>query len=154
MALKRKNQLNASWLVPNWVRRVQVGSKTRLKIVQYLNSKLECLLASTFHRFWWILGAKLGSKIEPKSIKNGKKSIKPGRPSQSGQVSQVRSSSQGSGPFPPHLPWTRVGFPPLIRMCPPRGLGPLVPRGVRISNCDFLAILLPFFFSSFFRCHF
>ena len=37
---------------------------------------------------------------------------------------------------------------------PPRGSGPVGPRGVRISNCDFLAILLPFFFSSFFRYHF
>ena len=71
LALKRKNQLNASRLVPNWVRRVQVGSKNQSKIDQNLKSKLECLLASIFHRFWWVLGGKLGRKIEPRSIKNG-----------------------------------------------------------------------------------
>ena len=73
LALKRKNQLNASRLVPNWVRRVQVGSKNRSKIVQNLKSKLECLLAATFHRFLWVLGGKLGRKTEPRSIKNRSK---------------------------------------------------------------------------------
>ena len=38
---------------------------------------MEGILASIFHRFWWILGGKLGGKIEPKSIKNGiKKTMK------------------------------------------------------------------------------
>ena len=32
---------------------------------------MECILASIFERFWWILGAKLGWKIDQKSIKNG-----------------------------------------------------------------------------------
>ena len=32
---------------------------------------MECILASIFERFWSILGAKLGCKIEQKSIKNG-----------------------------------------------------------------------------------
>ena len=34
LPLKPKNQLNASPLAPNWVRRVQVGSKNRSKIDQ------------------------------------------------------------------------------------------------------------------------
>ena len=31
---------------------------------------MECILASIFERFCWILGAKLGGKIDQKSIKN------------------------------------------------------------------------------------
>ena len=37
---------------------------------------------------------------------------------------------------------------------PPRGLGPVVPQRVARTFCAFFAILLPFFFPSFFRCHF
>ena len=33
-------------------------------------SNMECFLTSIFERFWWILGAKLGSKINQKSTKN------------------------------------------------------------------------------------
>ena len=51
LALKRKNQLNASPLVPNWVRRVQVGCQNRSKIDQNLKSKMGCLLASFFLDF-------------------------------------------------------------------------------------------------------
>ena len=77
LPLKLKNQLNASPLAPNWVRGVQVGSKNRSKIDQKMRSTWEGILASIFHRFWWILGGKLGGKIEPKSIKNGiKKTMK------------------------------------------------------------------------------
>ena len=32
---------------------------------------MDCILASIFERFWWILGGKLGSKIEQKSIPKG-----------------------------------------------------------------------------------
>ena len=70
LALKRKNQLNASPLVPNWVRRVQVGCQNRSKIDQNLKSKMGSLLASIFNGFWWVLGGKLGGKIELRSIKN------------------------------------------------------------------------------------
>ena len=73
LALKRKNQLNASPLVPNWVRRVQVGSKKRSKIDQNLKSKMGCLLASIFDAFWSFFGGKLGGKTEPRSIKNRSK---------------------------------------------------------------------------------
>ena len=31
---------------------------------------MDRLLASTFGGFWWVLGAKLGRKIEPRAIKN------------------------------------------------------------------------------------
>ena len=42
-----------------------------------MESKMECILASFFDRFWSILGAKLGWKIDQKSIKNGiEKTIK------------------------------------------------------------------------------
>ena len=36
-----------------------------------MESKMEHILASIFHRFWLIFGAKLGGKSEPKSINNG-----------------------------------------------------------------------------------
>ena len=54
------------------VRGVQVGSKNRLKIDQKRNSTWEGILASIFDGFWWISGVKLGSKINQKTIKNGK----------------------------------------------------------------------------------
>ena len=50
---------------------VEVGSKNQSKIYQKRRSTWEGILTSIFHRFWWILGAKLGGKIEPRSIKNG-----------------------------------------------------------------------------------
>ena len=71
LALKRKNQLNTSPLVPNWVRRVQVESKNRSKIEQKTQAKREAIGASIFDRFWWIWEAKLGQKIDQKSIKKG-----------------------------------------------------------------------------------
>ena len=49
---------------------VQIGSKHRPKTDQKMESKMECILASIFERFCWILGAKLGGKIDQKSIKN------------------------------------------------------------------------------------
>ena len=70
-ALKRKNQLNTSPLVPNWVRSVEVGSKNRSKIDQKTESSWEGILASVFDGFWWVLGAKLGGKMEPKSSQKG-----------------------------------------------------------------------------------
>ena len=36
-----------------------------------MSSTWEGILASIFKRFWWILGGKLGSKIEQKSIQEG-----------------------------------------------------------------------------------
>ena len=50
---------------------VQVGSKNRAKIDQKMRSTWEGILASIFDGFWWILGGKLGGKIEPRGIKNG-----------------------------------------------------------------------------------
>ena len=43
---------------------VEVGSQNRSKIDQKMESKMECILASIFYRFWWILGSKLGGKME------------------------------------------------------------------------------------------
>ena len=36
-----------------------------------MKSTWEGILASIFNGFWWILGGKLGGKIEPRGIKNG-----------------------------------------------------------------------------------
>ena len=36
-----------------------------------MKSTWEGILASIFDRFWWILGAKLGGKIEPRSMQKG-----------------------------------------------------------------------------------
>ena len=55
----------------NEVQGVQVGSKKRSKIDQKMKSTWEGTLASIFYGFWWILGGKLGSKIEPRSIEKG-----------------------------------------------------------------------------------
>ena len=69
-ALKAENQLSASRLAFSWFSGVEVGSKNRSKIDRKMESKMECILASIFERFCWILGAKLGGKIDQKSIKN------------------------------------------------------------------------------------
>ena len=45
----------------SWLSGLQVGSKNRSKIDPKMESKMECILASIFERFWWILAAKLGS---------------------------------------------------------------------------------------------
>ena len=50
---------------------VEVGRKNRLKIDQKTESKMECILASIFDRFWWILEGKLGWKLEPRSTQKG-----------------------------------------------------------------------------------
>ena len=50
-------------------KRVEVEVKNRSKINQKIDSKMECILASIFNRFWSILDAKLGEEIDPKSIK-------------------------------------------------------------------------------------
>ena len=49
--------------------------KNRSKINENLKPKLGCLLASIFHRFWQVLGAKLGRKTEPRATKN--RSLRP-----------------------------------------------------------------------------
>ena len=36
-----------------------------------MESKMGCILASIFKRFWWILGGMLGEKIDQKSIQEG-----------------------------------------------------------------------------------
>ena len=56
---------------------VQVGSKHRPKISQKVESETECILASIFERFCWILGAKLGGKINQKSHRKNDAKTKP-----------------------------------------------------------------------------
>ena len=49
---------------------VEVGIKNQSKIDQKLKPKMDCLLASIFGGFWWVLGGMLGWKIEPRAKKN------------------------------------------------------------------------------------
>ena len=49
---------------------VEVGIKNQSKILQQIKPKMDCLLASIFGGFWWVLGGKLGCKIEPREKKN------------------------------------------------------------------------------------
>ena len=53
------------------VRGMEVGSKNRSKIDQKCMLTCEGILASIFHRFWWILGAKLDPSWHQKPTKNG-----------------------------------------------------------------------------------
>ena len=46
-------------------------------IDQQMESKMECILASIFERFCWILGAKLGGKIDQKSHRKNDAKTKP-----------------------------------------------------------------------------
>ena len=68
--LKAENHLNSSRLAFSWLSGVEVGSKNQSKIDLKMESKMECILASIFERCCWIFGAKLGGKIDQKSIKN------------------------------------------------------------------------------------
>ena len=52
---------------------VEVGSKNRSTIDQKSMLTCEGILASIFHRFWWILEAKLDPSWHPKPNKNGYK---------------------------------------------------------------------------------
>ena len=45
---------------------VEVGRENRSKINEKTQSKMECLWVAFFLRFWWILNAKLASKIHPR----------------------------------------------------------------------------------------
>ena len=71
--LKAENQQNVSWLAFSWVSGVEVGSKNRPKIDPKMESKVECMLASTFDRFWWILGPKLGQAGGKLALNRSKK---------------------------------------------------------------------------------
>ena len=48
-----------------------MGVKIDQKSIKKWSPTWEGILASIFERFWWILGGKLGSKIEQKSIPKG-----------------------------------------------------------------------------------
>ena len=53
------------------VRGMEVGIKNRSIIDQKIMLTCEGILASIFHRFWWILGAKLDPSLHQKPTKNG-----------------------------------------------------------------------------------
>ena len=64
LPLKRKNQLNASRLAPNWVRGDQVGTKNRWKIHAKRHLTLDFKFASIFDRFLlptWTLRTQFGT---------------------------------------------------------------------------------------------
>ena len=46
-------------------------TENRSKIVLKMMSTWEGILAPIFLGFWWVWGAKLGGKMEPRSIQNG-----------------------------------------------------------------------------------
>ena len=46
----------------------QVGKQHRPKIDPKMESKMECISASIFERFCWILGPNLGRKIQENSM--------------------------------------------------------------------------------------
>ena len=52
---------------------IEVGSQNPSRIDQKSISTWEGLLTSIFHRFWWILEAKMGPSWDGKSIKNRSK---------------------------------------------------------------------------------
>ena len=54
-----------------WVSEAEVESKNRSKIDQKTQAKRGAIGASIFNEFWMVLGAKLGGKMEQKSIKKG-----------------------------------------------------------------------------------
>ena len=58
---------------------VEVGSKNRSKIDKKMESRWEDILGSVFNGFWWILGAKLGGKIEPRRAKTGQDTPRQGK---------------------------------------------------------------------------
>ena len=73
LTLKVENQPNASRLAFRWLSGVEVGSQNRSKIDLKMESKMECILASISPRFRWNCGAKLGGKINQKSIQKASK---------------------------------------------------------------------------------
>ena len=136
---------------------MEVGSKNRSNIDQKRRSTWEGTLVEIFYRCWWILGGKLGRKIEPRQDKTGHDRARPDktrlRQDKTGQdrARQAKTrQDRARGTFCAR----GGGVHPTVRGRPPRGLGPLVPLVGARTFCDFFTILLPFFFSSFFRCHF
>ena len=86
-----KNAFGVSPLVPNWVRGIQQWIKNRTKIDLKMKSTLEGILASIFDRFWWTGGAKLGSKIDKKSIQKGVEKRWKNEAQQDGQKVAIKS---------------------------------------------------------------
>ena len=52
------------------VAHVEVEGQNLFKIDEKSKSKMGCVLATIFDGFWWVLGGKLGRKIEPRANKN------------------------------------------------------------------------------------
>ena len=50
--------------MPNWVQGVQVETKHRPNIDGKMKSKMKCILTLILDTFQWILGGKLGGKID------------------------------------------------------------------------------------------
>ena len=69
---------------------------------------MDCILALIFERFWWILGGKLGSKIEQKSIQKGIGKVMKKRTSP--KLQKWRSKTPRGDPAPGfQSPGERVG---------------------------------------------
>ena len=57
------NEIEVPWSTKS----IKIGSKIDHKMA----SKMKCILAPIFFRFWWISGGKLGGEMEPESIQKG-----------------------------------------------------------------------------------
>ena len=68
LALKQKNQLNVSPLVPNWVRRVQDGRQNVLKIEVQDSMPLGIDFSSILVAFGRQVGQENRAKMLPKSL--------------------------------------------------------------------------------------
>ena len=75
-----------------------------------MESKMECILASIFERFWCIFGAKLGRKNNQKSTEKASKKRCKKEGHQDGQKCDIRSSKslgrmgvQSQGEIPPYM---------------------------------------------------
>ena len=94
----RKNAFGTSPLVPNWVQGVQDGSKNQAKIDPNMESKMGCILASIFYAFQWILGGKLGGKMDQTLI-------------QKGLGKRMEKKRCKKGKFSSRNPWSGLGPP-------------------------------------------
>ena len=103
------------------------------------------------------VGAKLGEKIEPRQAKTGQDKGRQGKRREGKGKEEEGKGLEGKGVEKCGRGLSARGgggVRQTLRGSPPQGPGPEGSQFRETSCCDFLAILLPFIFSSFFRCRF
>ena len=122
-----------------------------------MKSKWEGILASIFYGFLQIFGPKLGLKMQgksgqdrPRQGKTREDKGREGKEEERKREAGIGKEKGSRGTFSAR----GGGVHPTFRGRPPLHPGPLVSRMVAASCCDIFAILVPFFFASFFRCLF